>query len=41
MALKTLFAALTAAALLAPAAHADPTPENSNQKPVSEQFSIS
>jgi quercetin dioxygenase-like cupin family protein len=34
MALKTLFAALTAATLLAPAAHADPTPENSNQKPV-------
>ena len=34
MALKTLFAALTAATLLAPAAHADPMPENSNQKPV-------
>ena len=34
MALKTLFAALAAATLLAPAAHADPTPENSNQKPV-------
>jgi quercetin dioxygenase-like cupin family protein len=34
MALKTLFATLTAAAVLAPAAHADPTPENSSQKPV-------
>jgi len=34
MALKTLLGALAAAALLAPAAHADPTPENSNQKPV-------
>jgi quercetin dioxygenase-like cupin family protein len=34
MALKTLFAALTAAALLAPAAKAEPTPENSGQKPV-------
>ena len=34
MALKTLFAALAAATLLAPAAHADPMPENSNQKPV-------
>ncbi|MDT5319312.1 MAG: hypothetical protein QOD88_1834, partial [Mycobacterium sp.] len=34
MALKTLFATLTAAAVLAPAAHADPTPEDSSQKPV-------
>jgi quercetin dioxygenase-like cupin family protein len=34
MALKLLFAALIAAAMLAPAAHAEPTPQNSDQNPV-------
>ena len=34
MAVKILLPALIAVAILAPAAHADPTPENSNQKPV-------
>jgi quercetin dioxygenase-like cupin family protein len=34
MALRTLFAALTAAALLAPAANAEPAPPNSGQEPV-------
>jgi quercetin dioxygenase-like cupin family protein len=34
MALRVLFAGLIVAAMLAPAAHADPTPENSDQHPV-------
>jgi quercetin dioxygenase-like cupin family protein len=34
MALKILFAAVIAVAILAPAAHAEPTPESSDQKPV-------
>ncbi len=34
MALKILFAALIAVAILAPAAHAEPPPQNSGQNPV-------
>jgi quercetin dioxygenase-like cupin family protein len=34
MALKLLFATLIAAAMFAPAAHAEPAPENSGQNPV-------
>ena len=34
MALKTLLAALIAGAIVAPAAHAEPPPENSGQNPV-------
>src|SRR5690348_17824744 len=34
MALKLLFATLIAAAILAPAAHAEPAPENAGQNPV-------
>ena len=34
MAPKTLLAALAVAVMLAPAAHAEPAPEDSNQKPV-------
>jgi len=34
MALKILFATLIAVAILAPAAHAEPTPQNSGQNPV-------
>ena len=34
MALKILLAALIAVAILAPAAHAEPTPQNSGQNPV-------
>src|SRR5438270_10669080 len=34
MALRVLFAGLIVAVMLAPAAHADPTPQNSDQHPV-------
>jgi quercetin dioxygenase-like cupin family protein len=34
MALRVIFAALIAVAILAPAAHAEPAPENSGQSPV-------
>ena len=40
MALKIPLAALTIAVMLAPAAHAEPAPENSEQNPLSDQFSI-